>query len=84
MEAERTLGRPGGMLQGEQPLDLVLNDELPSLQVGFLGASSVSGSALSPLQMQRGFLSKGNNKVQRPEVMSLVPGTLLSKVERHK
>ena len=38
------------MLQGEQPLDLVLNDELPSLQVGFLGASSVSGSALSPLQ----------------------------------
>lgn len=44
------MGRPGGVLQGEQPLDLVLNDELPSLWVGFLGASSVSGRALSPLQ----------------------------------
>lgn len=49
-EKDFKVGRPGRVLQGEQPLDLVSNDELPSLRVGFLGASSVSGSALSPLQ----------------------------------
>ena len=42
------VGRPGEVPQGEQPLNL--NDELPSLWGGFLGAPCVSGSALSPLQ----------------------------------